>query len=430
MRDTAGSEAQPVQETRATRHRKVETLTLETQHANVRYEAQTRFLDATTDPEPLWRLARPPDDVITRSPGRADLRRSVWAVGSVFVYADVEPLQHGPQVPVAVIDLGAGGARLEAKTEIPLGADFEHVLEFPLPFPHGDVSAEIRILDGRIMERMGQQRHQYRARFVRLDAKIAGQIVRYVNELEAADREAAAPSDPESPFDRSRALALLAPGADVQVEPTASADTGGVAMGIVRVLHPDSVTVELTSNDVAVESGQPVTLLVHDPTSHANVVAQAEVTRVDHDGTPVVDLRLPSEFRQRAGRSHARWPTEIQNSTVVAVDASSRPPIRIAEAATVVNLGAGGAAFHTLATLPVGPQSAHHLRFLLPGAPRPIAARVRIIARRRRPEAGGAGFIYRCEFIAMTRTERDQITREVLRLQAEHRRAQLELVPA
>ena len=93
-----------------------ETLTLETQHANVRYEAQTRFLDAATDPEPLWRLAHPPDDAITRSPGRADLHRPVWAFGSVFVYADVEPLHRGPQVPVAVIALGAGGARLEAKT--------------------------------------------------------------------------------------------------------------------------------------------------------------------------------------------------------------------------------------------------------------------------------------------------------------------------
>ena len=407
-----------------------ERLALRSEYRGVGYTVGTKFRERTGDPEPLWRLDRPADQHIERSRAREDIRQKIWISGaSVFVEAEVGPHRGRHRIPVTVVDLSAGGARLESELDIPQGADLYHDLEFRPPHGEGELRAEIRILEAQRIERFGSIRWQYRTRFVRPTESLRSQLVRCVYEVAAAERRAAAGrgEQVEKPYPTAQALALLTDGAPIQLE----------IEDMERVVHSLSTYIESVghrtllvrapeSPDEAAraDAARSFTLLVHDPAEQVNVVADTERTRTVEGPLLRWELRMPEEFRMRAARDFVRWPVSIPDAQVISVDAAATPPQRMRAIVAIVNLSAGGAAFRSRVELPTGPKSGHHLRFTLPGLPDRFSTRVTVVATDQRQAAEGPVYLYRCQFVALTVQEREHITRYIFRLQAEHRRAQ------
>ena len=406
-----------------------ERLALRSEYRGVGYTVATTFRERTTDPEPLWHLDRPADGAIQRSRAREDKRQKVWITGaSVFAEAEVGPHQGRRRIPVTVVDLSAGGARLESGLEIPQGADLRHDLEFRLSQDEGELRAEIRILEGLPIERFGDVRWQYRARFVRPTEALRSQIARHVYEVAAAERRDGVQRGEhvEKPYPTARALALLKESAEVRLEIEDLGREVHCVCTRVEGVGPRTLLVRVPEpphQADRVEAARSLTLLVHDPSEEANVVADIRWLRT-LQGPLRWELHMPEEFRMRVARESVRWPVTIPDAQMVSVNAAVTPPQRMRAKVTIVNLSAGGAAFQSRVELPAGPLSGHHLQFNLPGVVEPFSTRVAVVAANRRETAGGPVHLYRCRFMALTPQEGEHITRHIFRLQAEHRRAQ------
>ena len=410
----------------AWRPRQGAAIALQSETRGIRYETTVPFRERTADPQPLWRLDRPADDAIERSAARADMRQKVWISGAaVEVFGETDKFQHGKRFPVTVVDLSAGGALLESAVEIPVGAELEHMLTFPLPHEHESLRVDVRRLESIRIERFGNARH--RVRLLRPTSGVTNQIARYVFDVDAASRRqsAAGRAHVEEPYPARRALALLAATPRVRLEFT---DERGAARRVEAPLL--NVTRSVVSIEAPTAAGglaglgadHPLILLIHDTTAKVNVVGDTRRLGVV-DGTPIRwTLQLPTEFRQRIGRAHVRWPVVVTDAQVVAVDAGAYPPRRVRSAVTIVNLSAGGAAFLSTIALPTGPMSGHKLGFSLPDVSERFSVRLQVVGVQRRRMSDRTVFLYRSQFRNFTEPEREEITRQIYRLQTEQRR--------
>ena len=381
----------------AWRPRRGAAVALQSETRGIRYETTVPFRERTADPQTLWRLDRPADDAIERSAARADMRQKVGISGAaVEVFGETGEFQHGKRFPVTVVDLSAGGVLLESAIEIPDRAELEHMLTFPLPHEHESLRVDVRLLQSIRIERSGNSRYRYRVRLVRPTSGVTNQIARYVFDVDAAGR------------------GRCARGGTLSGQTRASTACSG-AKGSTGV-HRRAPCLAQRQGALARRHAPGR----GDRSAHHLARSRRAGGR---DGTAIRwELALPREFRQRIGRRacalanrhHGRTGGGGGRRGGSAQAGTQRRDDRKPERRRRRLPIGDRAAYQSN----VGPQSALQPARGFRALFRPPADR----GGQRRRMGERTVFLYRSQFRNLTEPEREEITRQIYRLQTEQRR--------
>jgi len=392
----------------------------------IKFVVPATFRGVDAEPEALWRFDRPSDDAIRRLPARADMRHAVWISGATIeVDSASDLLVQGARYPVTVVDLSAGGARIESGTDLPEGADFEPTLVAPLAPGPELLRATVRILDTEPANRFGRLRYQSRTRFVRPSQRLVSEIARYLYVVAAArQRRRFSAAAHDTSYAAERARGLLRDGRIIQLEYSDASGAADVVSTEILSASEQSLSVRAPVAPGARDADltMPITLAVHDRVDRVSAIGDTQRLGAVGGATPVWRLAMPERFRQRTAREFVRWPVNLPEATVIAVDAATHPPTQRKLRAVVSDLSAGGASVRSDEPWPVGPAAAHHLTFRLTRGATPIGTRIEVVAGSRRHQPEGPRHDYRCRLLGLA--ERDRIAQHVFRLQAEERRHQ------